>query len=133
MQRTDLGGESGLCLALGPQQFVGKFAQSGGVAFFPEDQRLLKRLLPALEFSPDMSVGQLQGLGCSGNRACCSYSLQQVHQWVAQGAGLIALRRFVLMWRPAVRKIDVLHKQEFALIVLASAYTHWLCRMQLIS
>lgn len=45
----------------------------------------------------------------------------------------MALRHFVLMWRPAVRKIDVLHRQEFALILVASVHKQWACCMQLIS
>jgi len=116
VQSADLGGQPCLGLAFGPQQFVGKFAQSGGLAFFPQDQGLLEGLFPAFEFPPDVAVRQLQRFGGTGNRARFAHCLQHVHQGVAQGAGLVTPGCFALMRCPAVREVDVLHRLEFASI-----------------
>ena len=114
LQGADLGGQSGLCLSLGPQQLVGKFRQSGSLAFFPQDQRLAECLFPALEFAPDMAIGQLQNSGRTRNGAGLAHSLQRVHQGVAQRAGQVTLLSLRLMRCPAVREVDVLHGQECA-------------------
>ena len=114
LQGADLWRQSGLRLAFGPQQFVGKFCQAASLAFFPQDQRLGQYLLPAFEFPPNMAIGQLQNTGRPRNRAGFTHGLQHVHQGVAQRAGQVALLGLRLVGCPAVRKVDVLHGQEFA-------------------
>ena len=84
------------------------------MAFFPDNKGLIHGLLPALEFAPNVPVGQAQRL-CSGpNGAVLTDRIQQVHERVAQWAEPVAWLGFGMVRAPAVGKVDVLHTCECA-------------------
>ena len=83
LQGRDLRRQPCLGLAFGPEQLGGKRRQARRLALVPEHQRLAQLAFPALEFAPDVAVGQSQGARRSGDRALGVHRLQQVEQRVA--------------------------------------------------
>ena len=84
------------------------------MAFFPDNKGLIHGLLPALEFAPNVPVGQAQRLCGRADGAGLTHRIQQVHEWIAQRTEPVARLGFGVVRAPAVGKIDVLHKKECA-------------------
>jgi len=68
-----------LGLALGPHELAAKFGEFGRLAFFPNDELVPEHIFPALEFSPDVAVGQLEITRGRRDGALLVDGLQQVH------------------------------------------------------
>ena len=82
-QPFDLGQESRLRLAFGPQQLGAEFGEARGLTAFPHDEFVLERALPAFELAPDVPVRQSELAGGSRNRTVVLNSVEQVDEGVA--------------------------------------------------
>ena len=106
MQRLDLRRQPGLRLALGPQQLVAELGELRRAALLAAHQRMAQRLLPALEFAPDVAVRQAECPRRGRDRAVLAHRVQQFHERIADQRAAVAARC------DDVGEFDLLHETK---------------------
>ena len=111
VQRGNLRGQPGLCLAFGPQQLGAELAQLRGLALAPGDKFAAQLVFPALERPPDMAIGKIQSACRAGNGAVFGHRLQQLRQRVAD-------ERIACVLAQGVVKLDPMHGCSYGWVLM---------------